>query len=167
MLIKSFNGHSEAFYARATRPHRDRICHCDHYGIVGTSSPRDGRRWHCRYSVPGMQMAPPRMVICRLIRPALSQPKTPNYSHSRVKRVCRTVRRNPGSVLTTIGSYADERIGFENFYPEKKLLPPPPEKRLFDKLFLRSIILRLIIKIFIDKLRQKLFAKKSMDANLT
>lgn len=69
-LIKSFNGYSEAFYARATRPHRDRICHCDHYGIVGTSSPRDGRRRHCRYSVSGMQMAPSWMVICRLIRPA-------------------------------------------------------------------------------------------------
>lgn len=111
-LIKSFNGHSEASYARATRPHRDRICHCDHYGIVGTSSPRDGRRRHCRYSVSGMQMAPPWMVICRLIRPALSRPKTPNYSHSRMERVCRTVCRNPDLVLMTIGSYVNERIGF-------------------------------------------------------
>lgn len=96
-LIKSFNGHSEAFYARAIRPHRDRICHCDHYEIVGTSSPRDGRRRHCRYSVSGMQMAPSWLVICRLIRPALSRSKTPNYPHSRVERVCRTVRRNLGS----------------------------------------------------------------------
>lgn len=99
-LIKSFNGLSMASDARATWPHRNRIRHCDHYGIVGTSSPRDGRRWHCRYSVPGMQMAPRRMVICRLIRPA-SRPKTPrNYSHSRAERVCRTVRRK-----SRLGSY--------------------------------------------------------------
>lgn len=155
MLIKSFNGYLEAFYARATRPHRDRICHCDHYGIVGTSSPRDGRRWHCRYSVSGMQMAPAWMVICRLIRPALSRSKTPNYSHSRMERVCRTVRRNPGSVLTTIGSCVNQRIGFKIFFLEKKIIVRP-----FRRLFLGSFTLHLIIKIFNDKLRQKLFTKK-------
>lgn len=99
-LIKSFNVLSMASNARATWPHRDRIRHCDHYGIVGTSSPRDGRRWHCRYSVPGMQMVSRRMVICRLIRPASRSKTTRNYSHSRVERVCRTVRRK-----SRLGSY--------------------------------------------------------------
>lgn len=66
-LIKSFR---RPLGETPTHVRRGRIRHCDHYGIVGTSSPRDGRRWHCRYSVPGMQMAPRRMVICRLIRPA-------------------------------------------------------------------------------------------------
>lgn len=69
-FIKTFVGH---FFRRDTtaRPHPPSRL------LPGSSARRRHARgerkkicWHCRYPVPGMQMDPWRMVICRLIRPA-------------------------------------------------------------------------------------------------
>jgi len=79
----------------APRPHLSLRSLRDRWHVVATR-----RKTPALQVFPGMQMAPRRMVICRLIRPA-SRPKTPrNYSHSRAERVCRTVRRK-----SRLGSY--------------------------------------------------------------
>lgn len=125
-LIKSFSGLTEASDARATRPHRDRIRHCDHCGIVGTSSPRDGRRWHCRYSVPGMQMASRWMVICRLIRPT-NRPKTPRTILIPARSECaKLFAAIPTGFLRRLAFASKRSLEPPNFLTREKKIPPPP-----------------------------------------